>query len=64
MPIRTNLRHELDHSVLDDRRLAGSDEIELRLIDVDARHTVAVARETRERHRSDVAESEYADMHS
>jgi len=49
---------------LDDRRLACVYKVDLRADGIDADHFVAVLRQTRCRHRSDVAQSENTDLHS
>ena len=60
---RRDLRHQLDHALLDDRGLAGGDLGELGLVDIHARDPVAVAGEAGERYRADVAQAEDADVH-
>ena len=57
---RHHLAHQVDHALLDHRRLAGSDQIELGLVDVDADDVVAVAGQACERNRADVPKAEYA----
>ena len=61
---RDDLRHQIDHAFLDDRRPAVPDQGELGRLDVDADDLVAVARETGERHGADVTEAEDADVHA
>src|SRR5215472_4137240 len=60
---RGDVRHELYHALLDHGRLAGSDEIDFRLVDVDTEQAMAIAREAREGHGTYVSETEDADVH-
>ena len=56
--------HELDHALLDDRCLAGRDQVELGLVDVHADDAMPIAREASQRDGADVAETEDTDVHS
>src|SRR4029077_15387618 len=60
---RDHVAHQLDHPFLDDWRSAVADQVELRRVDVDADHVMAIAGKARERYRTDIAKSEYADFH-
>jgi hypothetical protein len=56
--------HQVDHALLDHRCLAGHNQVELGGVDIDADHLVAIARQTGQRHRTDVAQAEDADFHA
>src|SRR5262249_18359143 len=56
--------HELHHALLDHRRAAGRDQVELGLVDVHADDAMPVACEAGERDGADVTETEDADIHA